>query len=426
MAPTCGAVVAAAVIMKPGCHRIPGVRDSKTLSMAQRERLAPIIRRRAVAIGVGAASVREIDQLNIYHATHLAMRRAIARVGGHEHVLVDGNRIAGFEAPVGPYTNIVDGDAKVYSIACASVVAKVVRDRMMAKLAARYPGYGWEHNQGYATRDHRDAIRAMGLTPFHRRSFLALQRTLAGDQLDLDLLGRSGRLARRPRAASSASCSRSWPTTRRSTPRTSRPSSCCPSRSRWPPVEPRRRRGRVAGGWPRYVAGERPASPSLDVDASDPAATSRTPAQQAGDAAETLVAARLEAAGWTVLARNIRVGRGELDLVAIDPGPPSDARHRRGALATAPGLRPTPRRRSTTGSGPASTRPPSRCSTAATCRRLPLRFDLVVVEPAAGEGSRASATSRGLLTSEGCGRPCATLRRGPGPVRPSEPSARLT
>ena len=188
VAPTCGAVVAAAVVMKPGCHRIPGVRDSKTLSMAQRERLAPIIRARAVAVGVGAASVREIDQLNIYHATHLAMRRAIARIGGHEHVIVDGNRIVGFEALVGPYTNVVDGDAKVYSIACASVVAKVVRDRMMMRLAARYPGYGWEHNQGYATRGHRDAIRRMGLTPFHRRSFLALQRTLAGDQLELDLL----------------------------------------------------------------------------------------------------------------------------------------------------------------------------------------------------------------------------------------------
>ena len=185
VAPTCGAVVAAAVIMRPGCHRIPGVRDSKTLSMAQRERLAPMIRQRAVAVGVGAASVREIDQLNIYHATHLAMRRAIARVGGHEHVVVDGNRITGFETHVGPYTSVVDGDALVYSIACASVVAKVVRDRMMAKLAVRYPGYGWEHNQGYATRDHRDAIRAMGLTPFHRRSFLALQRTLAGDQLGL-------------------------------------------------------------------------------------------------------------------------------------------------------------------------------------------------------------------------------------------------
>jgi ribonuclease HII len=187
VAPTCGAVVAAAVIMKPHARRIAGVRDSKTLSAQQRDRLAPIIRRRAVAIGLGAASVREIDTINIYHATHLAMRRAIGRLGGHDHVLVDGNRIAGFEAAVGPYSAIVDGDAKCYTIACASVVAKVIRDRMMALLAARYPGYGWERNQGYATQEHRDAIRRLGLTPFHRRSFLALQRTLAGDQISLDL-----------------------------------------------------------------------------------------------------------------------------------------------------------------------------------------------------------------------------------------------
>jgi ribonuclease HII len=187
VAPTCGAVVAAAVIVRPNSHRIRGVRDSKTLSLLQREKLAPLIRRKAIAVGVGAASVREIDQLNIYHATHLAMRRAIARLGGHDHVLVDGNRIANFEHQVGPYTAIVDGDAKSYSIACASIVAKVIRDRMMALLAARYPGYGWEHNQGYATAEHRTAIRALGLTPFHRRSFLALQRTLAGDQLPLDL-----------------------------------------------------------------------------------------------------------------------------------------------------------------------------------------------------------------------------------------------
>ncbi len=195
VAPTCGAVVAAAVVIRPNARRIPGVRDSKTLSALQRERLAPRIRARAVAVGVGAASVREIDQLNIYHATHLAMRRAIARLGGHQHVLVDGNRIANFEAQVGPYTAIVDGDAKSYSIACASVVAKVIRDRMMARLALRYPGYGWEHNQGYATAEHRAAIRALGLTPFHRRSFLALQRTLAGDQTSLDLFGEADREA---------------------------------------------------------------------------------------------------------------------------------------------------------------------------------------------------------------------------------------
>ena len=185
VAPTCGAVVAAAVIMPPNCHRIEGVRDSKTLSALQRERLAPVIRRRAVAVGIGAASVADIDRLNIYHATHLAMRRAIARLGGHDHVLVDGNRIADFERQVGPYTAIVDGDARVYSIACASVVAKVVRDRMMAMLAARYPAYGWERNQGYATKEHRDAIRAHGLTPHHRSSWQALQVLMAGDQLSL-------------------------------------------------------------------------------------------------------------------------------------------------------------------------------------------------------------------------------------------------
>jgi ribonuclease HII len=185
VAPTCGAVVAAAVIMPPNCHRIEGVRDSKTMSTLQRERLAPVIWRRAVAVGIGAASVADIDRLNIYHATHLAMRRAIARLGGHDHVLVDGNRIADFERQVGPYTAIVDGDARVYSIACASVVAKVVRDRMMARLAARYPAYGWERNQGYATKEHRDAIRAHGLTPHHRSSWQALQVLMAGDQLSL-------------------------------------------------------------------------------------------------------------------------------------------------------------------------------------------------------------------------------------------------
>jgi ribonuclease HII len=189
VAPTCGAVVAAAVIMPPNCKRIPGVRDSKMMTELQRERLAPVIRRRAVAVGVGAASVREIDQLNIYHATHLAMRRAIARLGGHDHVLVDGNRIADFEIHVGPYTNIVNGDDLVYSIACASVVAKVVRDRMMLKLHQRYPVYGWDRNSGYASREHRAAIREHGLTPHHRKSWQSIQALLAGDQLSLDLDG---------------------------------------------------------------------------------------------------------------------------------------------------------------------------------------------------------------------------------------------
>jgi ribonuclease HII len=183
-----GPVVAAAVIMPPGCKRIPGVRDSKTLSEAQREALYPIIRRRALAIGIGAASVAEIDRLNIYHATHLAMRRAIARLGGHDHVLVDGNRIAGFEEQVGPYTAIVDGDALVYSISSASVVAKVIRDRLMVRLSARHPGYGWERNAGYATREHRDAMERLGITALHRRSFITTQRVMFGEQQSMGLI----------------------------------------------------------------------------------------------------------------------------------------------------------------------------------------------------------------------------------------------
>ncbi len=188
VAPSCGPVVAAAVILRPGSHRIHGVRDSKTLSAAQRDTLAPQIRRRALAVGIGAASVAEIDRLNIYHATHLAMRRAIARLGGHDHVLVDGLRIAGFEADVGGYEAIVGGDGLVYSIACASIVAKVVRDDLMARLAARHPGYGWERNAGYATAEHRAAMAALGVTAFHRRSFITTRRVIdGGEQLGFDL-----------------------------------------------------------------------------------------------------------------------------------------------------------------------------------------------------------------------------------------------
>jgi ribonuclease HII len=182
-----GPVVAAAVVMPPYGRRIPGVRDSKMLSRAQRERLAPIIRRRALAVGIGAASVREIDRLNIYHATNLAMRRAICRIANREHVLIDGLRVQRFEQAVGPYTAVVKGDARCYTIAAASIVAKVVRDRLMERLALRYPGYGWEHNAGYATLDHRDGIQALGITPFHRRSFARVRAVELGEQLELAL-----------------------------------------------------------------------------------------------------------------------------------------------------------------------------------------------------------------------------------------------
>lgn len=183
-----GPVVAAAVAMPPYGRRVPGVRDSKMLSRAQREWLYPRIRRRALAVGIGAASVAEIDRLNIYHATNLAMQRAIRRIAGREHVLIDGLRVHGMEDAVGPYTAIVRGDATCYTIAAASVVAKVVRDRLMDRLARRHPHYGWEHNAGYATLAHRRGIEEHGVTAFHRRSFARVRAVVLGEQLPLDLL----------------------------------------------------------------------------------------------------------------------------------------------------------------------------------------------------------------------------------------------
>ena len=156
------------------------------LSRAQRERLFPHIRRRALAVGIGAASVAEIDRINIYHATNLAMRRAICRVAEREHVLIDGLRVYGFQEHVGSYTAIVRGDAKCYSIAAASIVAKVIRDRLMDRLASRYPYYGWEHNAGYATLDHRRGIEEHGITAFHRRSFARVRAVELGQQMELD------------------------------------------------------------------------------------------------------------------------------------------------------------------------------------------------------------------------------------------------
>jgi ribonuclease HII len=187
VAPSSGPVVACALAMALDKRFISGVRDSKTLSAAQRERLARIILRRATRVGLGAASVAEIDRLNIYYATVLAMKRAVARAGEHDFVIVDGRRIRDFELHAGPYRAVIDGDALCYTVACASIVAKVTRDRLMRKLAARYPGYGWEHNAGYATPDHRAGLEALGVTPHHRRSFITTQRVLHGHQTSLAL-----------------------------------------------------------------------------------------------------------------------------------------------------------------------------------------------------------------------------------------------
>jgi ribonuclease HII len=168
--PLAGPVVACAVIMPPDVRAIAGVDDSKCLTASERLRLAGIIRRRAVALALGAASAREIDRFNIYHATTLAMRRALARLPtAPHHVVIDGLRIRSLGIP---HTAIVGGDARCYSIACASIVAKVTRDRVMKALAKRYPSYGWERNVGYSTAKHLAGLAASGASPHHRRSFV--------------------------------------------------------------------------------------------------------------------------------------------------------------------------------------------------------------------------------------------------------------
>jgi ribonuclease HII len=177
--PLAGPVLAAAVILPPRVG-IRGIDDSKRLTPEQRERLFVEIHEKAICIGVGAASPREIDRINILQATHVAMRRAVQRLRcPPQQVIVDGLRVP---ALGDDHVAIVDGDAKVHCIACASVIAKVVRDRLMRQLAPRYPGYGWDHNVGYGTPDHRHAIMELGFTPHHRRSFEL------NSQLTLELL----------------------------------------------------------------------------------------------------------------------------------------------------------------------------------------------------------------------------------------------
>jgi ribonuclease HII len=166
--PLAGPVVAAAVILPPDTP-IRGMDDSKRLTAERREALFHEIRSRAVCIGLGAASTREIDRINILRASHLAMERAVRRLRvAPQQIIVDGLPVPCLGDG---HMAIVDGDATVHCIACASVVAKVVRDGLMARLARRYPGYGWDSNAGYATPDHREAIFLQGLTPHHRRSF---------------------------------------------------------------------------------------------------------------------------------------------------------------------------------------------------------------------------------------------------------------
>jgi len=179
--PLAGPVVACAVIMPPEARAIAGVDDSKRLNAAERQRLATKIRERAVAVGLGAASVHEIDRVNIYHATVIAMRRALARLTvTPNYVLVDGRSIRTLDVP---HSAITGGDNACYSIACASIVAKVTRDRVMSALANRYPNYRWERNVGYSTLAHLEGLATHGVTPHHRRSFIPVR------QLSLELGG---------------------------------------------------------------------------------------------------------------------------------------------------------------------------------------------------------------------------------------------
>ena len=167
--PLAGPVVAAAVVLPQNATIIAGLRDSKQMTARQRDRVAGVIRDTAVAWGVGAASPREIDRLNILGATALAMRRALLLLSqAPDHVLVDGKPFPELRCE---HEAIIKGDATCLSIAAASVLAKQARDRLMVLLASRFPAFGWEQNMGYGTAEHLAAIEANGLTPHHRRSF---------------------------------------------------------------------------------------------------------------------------------------------------------------------------------------------------------------------------------------------------------------
>jgi ribonuclease HII len=178
--PLAGPVVAAAVILDR--RRLPralryGLDDSKKLSREEREEFAALLRRSGAAIGVGAASVVEIDRRNILQATLAAMGRAVAALGiPPQTALVDGNVPPPLACAV---RTVIGGDGLSLSIAAASVIAKVTRDRLMHRLAQRYDGYGWNTNVGYGTAEHQRAIEALGLTPHHRRSFAPVQLALA-------------------------------------------------------------------------------------------------------------------------------------------------------------------------------------------------------------------------------------------------------
>lgn len=176
--PLAGPVVAAAVILNRG--KIPkGLNDSKQLSAEAREELFPVIMNMALCVGVGEASVDEIDLINIRQATHLAMARAVRALQCPPmFALVDGNDAPALPCPC---DTIIDGDARSVSIAAASIIAKVTRDRLMRQLHEEHPGYGWINNKGYGTPEHYKGLEAHGPCAHHRRSFAPVHKMLYGE-----------------------------------------------------------------------------------------------------------------------------------------------------------------------------------------------------------------------------------------------------
>lgn len=165
----CGPVACAAVVLPPG-FECSDLNDSKQLSAKKREALRRLIEEKALAWSVVMVEAEEIDSINILNASITGMQRALDGLGiTPEHILVDGNRFRPYRDI--PFTTVVKGDATYMSIAAASILAKTHRDELMTGLAAEYPGYGWEKNMGYPTRQHREAIVRLGLTPHHRKTF---------------------------------------------------------------------------------------------------------------------------------------------------------------------------------------------------------------------------------------------------------------
>ena len=165
--PLAGPVVAACVVFSPGTY-IDGIDDSKKLSPAKRDKLFDIIMDKAKAVGIGRVESQEIDKMNIFKATRLAMEQAVLQCGSHiEFLLIDAMDL---QLPV-PYTSLVKGDSRSHSIAAASIIAKVTRDREMLNWHQKYPQYGFADHKGYGTSRHIEAIQKYGLCPIHRRSF---------------------------------------------------------------------------------------------------------------------------------------------------------------------------------------------------------------------------------------------------------------